>query len=261
MRIDRNHAKSAFEEYTRHYDTGDDKARLKIEHTYRVAGLCETIAGTVMKDPEEIDLAWLSGLLHDVGRFEQVRIYGTFQDSVSVDHAAFGADILFQEGRIRDYVEEDTENALLERAIRLHNVYRMPEGLTERERTFADILRDADKIDIMRVNVEFPLEKIYNVSTKELKEAELSDEVFLNFCERRTSLRKPGQTVADSIVNQLSFAFELVYPISLKIMAGQGYLDRFLSFESENPVTGERMRRVREEMKRFLNEKGIAVCK
>ena len=45
MRIDRNHAKSAFEEYTRHYDTGDDKVRLKIEHTYRVAGLCEEGSG------------------------------------------------------------------------------------------------------------------------------------------------------------------------------------------------------------------------
>ena len=33
---------------------------------------------------------------------------------------------------------------------------------------YCNILRDADKIDILRVNVETPLEDIYNVTTAEL---------------------------------------------------------------------------------------------
>ena len=37
-----------------------------------------------------------------------------------------------------------------------------------------NILRDADKIDILRVNCDTPLEDIYNVTTKELKKASVS---------------------------------------------------------------------------------------
>lgn len=33
-------------------------------------------------------------MLHDIGRFEQIRCFGTFNDGMSVDHAELGADIL-----------------------------------------------------------------------------------------------------------------------------------------------------------------------
>ena len=82
----------AFASYTQNYDPDDPKIKLKINHTYRVADLCERIARTV--PGADTDLAWLMGMLHDIGRFEQVRRYGTFMDAKSVDHAAFGADLL-----------------------------------------------------------------------------------------------------------------------------------------------------------------------
>ena len=50
-------------------------------------------------DPEK---AYIVGLLHDIGRFEQVRIYNTFRDAESVNHAQFSADLLFRDGMIRD---------------------------------------------------------------------------------------------------------------------------------------------------------------
>ena len=38
---------------------------------------------------------WLTaGLLHDVGRFPQYSMYGTFFDSASVDHGCLGAEII-----------------------------------------------------------------------------------------------------------------------------------------------------------------------
>ena len=257
MKIDREKARTAFAEYAANYDSSNEKVRLKIEHTYRVTGLCEQIAESLALPEADTDIAWLLGLLHDVGRFEQLRIYGTFQDSMSVDHAAFGAELLFQQGMIRDYVQDREADALLEKAIRLHNVYRLPEELSEREKCFVNILRDADKIDILRANVEFPLEKIYNVSTNELKWAEISEDVLENFRAGRTSLRNGRRTVADSIVNQIAFAYELVYPISLKIMTEQGYLQQFMTFASDNPVTQEQFRIVRGCMEDYLKRQGL----
>ena len=88
MTLDRDRARRAFAEYTRAYDPTDPKVRLKIEHTYRVAALCEQIARSLSLSGADTDLAWLAGLLHDVGRFEQLRRYGTFEDAKSIDHAA-----------------------------------------------------------------------------------------------------------------------------------------------------------------------------
>ena len=95
MKINREKALAAFQEYTDRYDSSRDMIRLKIEHTYRVCGLCQQIARSLELPEEEVDIAWLTGLLHDVGRFEQQRVYGTFIDADSIDHAKYGARILF----------------------------------------------------------------------------------------------------------------------------------------------------------------------
>lgn len=111
--IDRNKVTKAFSDYTAAYDASDSKIKLKIDHTYRVAALCERIAKSERMSQEDADLAWLLGMLHDIGRFEQLRKFGTFNDAESVDHAKLGADILFQEGKIRDYVTEEAEDFLI----------------------------------------------------------------------------------------------------------------------------------------------------
>lgn len=56
-----------------------------------MAVLCEKIADSLGMAEDERDLAWFTGLLHDVGRFEQLRNYGTFIDAESIDHAMYGA--------------------------------------------------------------------------------------------------------------------------------------------------------------------------
>ena len=92
----KTNVEQAFNRYVSAYNAADPKIRLKIDHTCRVAALCERIASSV--GLEDTSLAWLCGMLHDIGRFEQVKRYGTFVDAVSVDHAALGADLLFREG-------------------------------------------------------------------------------------------------------------------------------------------------------------------
>lgn len=53
--------------------------------------------------------------------------------------------VLFEEGRLRDYIAGTDEDALLRTAIRLHNAYRLPEEMDDRTRMFCQILRDADQ--------------------------------------------------------------------------------------------------------------------
>ena len=280
MKINREKALAAFKEYTDRYDSSRDMIRLKIEHTYRVCGLCQQIARSLELSEEEVDIAWLSGLLHDVGRFEQQRVYGTFSDAVSIDHAKYGARILFGETwerqaglkagseeslpagiqadagiTIRDFVEDDTEDQLLWTAVFYHSSYRIPEGLGERTAMFCNILRDADKIDILKVNVEFPLEEIYNVSTEVLYREEVTPEVMKSFDEEHAVLRSLKKTAVDNVVGHISLVYELVYPESCRIVKRQGYLDKLMNFESENPKTRKQFEHIREHMRKYLAEK------
>lgn len=71
--IDRAQASAAFKAYTDAYDAANPRIALKIEHTYHVAEACDAVAREQGWSPQDIDLAWLCGLLHDMGRFEQLR--------------------------------------------------------------------------------------------------------------------------------------------------------------------------------------------
>ena len=247
-RIDREAVKKTFAAYTEQYNAADPKIRLKIDHTYRVAGLCDRISRTV--PGTDSDLAWLTGMLHDVGRFEQVRRYQTISDTDSVDHAAFGADMLFQENLLDRFGTFDEKcREILEISIRNHNRFRIEEGLSDEYTAYCRILRDADKIDIFRVNTETPLEEIYNVTTKELRESPVSDAVKQGFREGCALLRSVRQTPADILVSHICLVYELEYPLSLQIVREQGYLDKLLDFRSDNRETNEWF----EEMKAVLS--------
>lgn len=255
MQIDRERALHTFREYVACYNAQDEKVRLKIEHTYRVADLCEIIAKSLQMPQEEADLAWLIGLLHDVGRFEQLRNYGTFNDAQSVDHAKLGVEILFTQGRIRDYLVDDKEDVLIESAVIHHNEYRIPKDLDSRTQRFCHIIRDADKIDILKVNVEFPLEEIYNVSSEELRGGQVTEEVMRSYEEEHAVLRALKRTAVDNVVGHISLVYELVYPMSLELVCEQGYLEQLMDFQSENPVTKKQFVRIREKMHEYIERK------
>lgn len=246
LKIDREKVKKVFADYVRHYNFRDPKIRLKILHTYKVSELCEEIildmlGQTIRRGKAsgniDVELAWLIGMLHDIGRFEQVRRYHTLLDAESVPHAALGIEILFEEGMLMRFITaepDDPDIRVIRSAIAYHSDYRLPEELDERTRMFAQILRDADKIDIFRVNCETPLEEIYPITREELLHAEVSEDVMKNFMRRQATPRELRKTPADYLVGMISMAFELVYPVSRKIAARQGCLNRLLDFPSEN---------------------------
>ena len=235
--IDRNAVIQAFDRYVAGYNADDPKIKLKIEHTHCVASLCEQIGRAV--GAESPDLAWLCGMLHDIGRFEQIQRYGTFIDAASVDHALLGADLLFVEGLVDSFAPRLTagERRALEVAIRNHNAYRIDDGLSEAEEMYCHILRDADKLDIFRVDCETPREAIYNVTTEALRVSAVTEPVKDCFRNRTTVERTLKQTPADFVVSHICLVFELVYPVSRELARKQGYVDRMLEFESENEDT------------------------
>lgn len=277
--INRKNVINAFAEYVRNYDPSDEKIKLKIDHTYRVAGLCQRIAESLGLSEPDVDIAWLLGMLHDIGRFEQIRRFGTFNDVQSVDHAEFGADLLFKEGLIRKFAEgyyeecelaepenqedeqiiknneyHNKDTGLLEMAIRQHNKYRVKEDLTERQRMFCDILRDADKVDIFKVNADIPMEIIYDVTTEELKNGIITKEVLESFYKKETVLKSVRRSAVDHIVGHISLLFELVYKESYRQVREQGYVYKLLDFKSDVPEVNAEFDDMRKYVDEFLME-------
>ena len=238
MRIDRQRVKEQFASYTRNYDPEDTKIALKIAHTYRVADNCDKIARSIGLSDAEVEFAWLSGMLHDIGRFEQVKRYNTFLDAQSVDHAEFGADLLFGEERlIEDYIDDRSWDSMLETVIRQHNKYRMRESIEGNTLVFCNILRDADKVDILRVNVETPMEEIYNVSEEVLLTSGVSEKVMEQVRERHAINREIMDSPAEHLIGHIALTFELVYDKSRELAKEQGYLYKMFDFPTRNEST------------------------
>ena len=254
--MNRTRLVQAFEEYVSNYDLKDPNIYLKYVHTGEVAKNCECIAKSLGMSEEDCELAWEIGMLHDIGRFEQLRRFDTFNDSISIDHAQFGADLLFLEGLMDKFDEERQNDDLIEKAIRYHSLYRIPEGLTEREQMFCQIIRDADKVDIYRANYETGVHVVYHVSEEELLESKITPAVYEIFCEERAIPRDIKRTVADNLVGHAALSFELVYPKSRELANKQGFLWKLLDIKFQNPETVELMERISEKIRAWY-EKNI----
>ncbi len=255
MNIERQRVLEQFAEYTRKYNANDPKIALKIAHTYRVASNCEVIANSIGLGKEDTEISWLSGMLHDIGRFEQVKRYNTFIDSESVDHAEFGADLLFGKERlIEAYVDDRSYDDILEVVIRQHNKFRINKEITGKTLDLCNILRDADKIDILRVNVETPMEEIYNVSEEELKESAVSDAVVEQMLEHHAICRDVCVTPADHLIGHISLNYELVFQKSWELVNEQGYINKMFEFQSRNDETKKVLKLAKSELEDFYNK-------
>lgn len=254
--MNRNLNIDVFNDYTSHYDATEPRVALKIEHSFKVCEIAEEIAKSLSLAPEDIELAWFMGLLHDIGRFEQLRRFGTFFDVKSIDHAELSADILFVDEFIENFdvtgLPEDWRN-LTELSIRLHNKLSVPAELNSREALFANLLRDADKVDIFRVIAEIPYEKRSNFKSIEREDAR--EEIMECILEHRCVPRTFERTKFESTLSHGCMAFELVFPKSKELTKQQGFLDKIIrsARDDANPKELKQLAILEEELEKSFN--------
>ena len=145
--------KKAYDAYVDTFRGADGRLpemmQLKRTHTAFVVRNAEEIAEGEGFDEECRAAALAAALLHDTGRYEQLRQYDTFRDSDSVDHAVFSHDIVKERGWL-DGAGPAFADAVL-KAVLYHNRRDLPDGMDHLTETAAHTVRDADKLDIFRV--------------------------------------------------------------------------------------------------------------
>ncbi len=248
--IDLEKSKKEFEKYVDKYDSKNIKIKRKINHSYRVVDVSETIAKSLKISSEDVELAKLIGLLHDIGRFEQIRIYNTFSDRDSIDHANLGVEILFKDNFIRKFIEENEYDEIIYKAIKNHNKYNIEEGLNKKELLHAKIIRDADKTDIYEIYLEDMKNnenEIFNYDN--LSKEIISDEV-INYIEKNELVdRKYTKTNIDRYVSAIAFVFDYNFAKGLEIVKQKQYIQKLI-----NKIKTEENKEVMEKIENNINE-------
>jgi len=146
-----------FCQYVTAYYTDDSQhneaIRLKERHTGRVRKEIVVLGEALNLPAQDMLLAETMALFHDLGRFDQYATYGTFQDAVSENHAALGLRELAKHRVLSVCTAE--EERLIRKSIGWHNVRALPHDADQRILFFAKLLRDADKLDIWRVFIDY----------------------------------------------------------------------------------------------------------
>ena len=105
MKINIEEAKEEFIRYTEKFNLEDGNIKRKQQHSLRVMKISEQIAKNLKLQEEQIQLATLIGLLHDIGRFKQYTEIGSGDNLEGFDHGDYGAEILFEKGIIRNFIK------------------------------------------------------------------------------------------------------------------------------------------------------------
>lgn len=123
--------------------------QLKLDHTSRVMHDASVLMRLEGWEGTILHTGDVAALLHDTARYLQFHAFGTFRDSESFDHADCAVEIIQKQGWLETLPEEEQQNILT--AVRLHNKREVPKSLTGTEADLAHIVRDADKLDILRI--------------------------------------------------------------------------------------------------------------
>lgn len=246
-------AQQEFESYLNGYDRENDRIKLKIIHTYGVVKQAEELAGRMHLSAEDTDLARLIALLHDIGRFEQLKRYDSFEPG-TMDHAAYGVKVLFDEGMIRRFLPNDKWDSIIYTAIAHHSDYELPEISDPQTLLHTKLIRDEDKLDNCRVKLVDSTSTFLNVSEEELGTQNITQKVYETVFENKCILSADRVTQMDYWVSYIVYFFDINFKESFDIIAENDYLNRIIDrIPYSNPSTKKQMEKIRTYMQKFVN--------
>ena len=242
--------REAFLRYTGTFATGDPRddapLRLKVEHTFQVLRHAEEIAA---QEPDFADAVTartlrLAALFHDVGRFEQLQRYHTFADDLSCNHALLGVRVLREQNFLSG--EDRKTRAIVIAAMAAHNRVTVSETLPPPLRQVLLGLRDADKLDILRIMAEHLGPGARGDSTVLLhlrdEPAACSPAVLRAFEEGRTALYRDMRYTNDFRVLLCTWLHDLHFPAARRILKREGWLDSVVDGLQALPDLRDRLR-------------------
>jgi HD domain-containing protein len=200
---------------------------LKEEHTGKVCTNIGLIAAEEQLDEDRLTLAEAVALFHDLGRFPQYCRYKTFNDGMSVNHAQMGARIL-ADGGILDKLHRNEQDIII-KGVRFHNCLTIPAGLDPEPAFYLKLVRDADKLDIWRVFLEY-----YRLTEEERASAvslgfpdspEWSPQILAAASRGEIARIAEVKSLTDFKLLQLSWVYDLNFPSAFRMLLERDFIN------------------------------------
>jgi hypothetical protein len=234
----------------------NESLRLKDDHTRRMCVDIQLIIKELGIDDNPKMLAETAVLFHDVGRFEQFMKYKSYNDVGTENHSLLALKVL-AENKVLDCLSR-REKEIVEEAIRFHGEKELPKNLDKQMELIAKLVRDADKLDIYLVMINWlgDLQKnpqkylgIMGYST----ENKYSEHIIQAVLNNRTIDYREFKTLNDMIIGQLGWIVDVNFVPTLKEIKKRKLLEQMAAFLPDT----EDVRRVLKHSQQQL-EAGIA---
>ncbi len=255
--------KQRFNNYVAGFYTNDPVVdrdiRLKEDHTWRVCENMAALTQSISMNGNDRILAEVTALFHDIGRFRQLQKYGTFNDRLSENHARLGVRELMLNRLLDGCVADDKR--MIAKVIAYHNAMKLPADADAQTLLFMHLLRDADKLDIWQVFLDYHKERDNkpnsNIELGLPDEPQCSPLIIAALNEERFARMQDMKTFNDFKLLQLSWVFDLNFPASFQIVRNRSYIRQLEAILPQNDEIDAVVRRVNEYVSRNLASMGI----
>lgn len=230
--------------YVKNYDMNDENIKRKYYHSIRVMKFAKNIAESLKIEAHNMELAIVAGILHDYGRFEQWKNYKTYSDVDSIDHGDLAVDLLFNQNEITNFYNNNSAYKQLYYAIKFHNKLEIPNDLDDRYLLLCNIVRDADKLDILNLLIE-------NKNLFSEDSCEITDNVKKDFFEEKCINYKEIKNKSDKIILLLAVFYDLKFNYSLDYIKENRIIDKLY----DNVENKEKYKIYFEQIYKYFNKK------
>jgi len=225
---------------------------IKADHCRKVHQEIHGLVRNLNLNKDEMFLAEIIGLFHDVGRFKQYVKYQTFSDSKSQNHSDLGVEVL-KEHSVLKAISKDDQEIVYKSIINHSRAEILPEE-NGKVIFFSKLIRDADKLDIWRLITEYYMVKEQKENkTLELElpdTNEISDEVFKSILKKEVVLKESMKTLNDFKLLQIAWLFDLNFDYSIQRLNNKKYLDKIFDSLPEN----NKVNQIKEIVNGYFNE-------
>ncbi|WP_415718102.1 HD domain-containing protein [Maridesulfovibrio sp.] len=205
--------------------------QLKFDHSYDVFENSRSLCASELLSDELTESACIAALFHDTGRFPQYKKYGTFKDADSCNHGTLGAKTILRH-KLLDRLPRKQRNTILG-AVALHNRTTLPGFISDELRTCTEIVRDSDKIDIIKILIphmtdirpgnEAPLMGLTEMP------GQITDSILLSLNNGEPAIYNEMRCLNDFRLLLLSWSYDLNFVWSRQEMVNRGYVSILIS--------------------------------
>ncbi len=227
--------KDWFSDYTKSFystDTEDQKnIMVKVDHTENVCRNVLEIARESSVSEYDTRIAEAVALFHDIGRFPQYARYKTFRDADSVNHGLLGSETLINEKVLERLPDE--EQQIIIQAVRFHGAFSIPGSMNGKTLLFLKLIRDADKVDIYRVFIEYyesPLEERASATAFGVPDTpECSNAMLSRILNKEIASYSDIKSENDFRLMKLSWIYDMHFDESVRMLLKRDYLERIIN--------------------------------